>query len=436
MCFNINNNSSPFVRFWPGNPPIRIIGIEMEKIERRIEHIANLNVPIHVNGKTGVGKEMIARAVHDNSNRKNSRFVPLNCGAIPEGLLESEFFGHLKGSFTGAYAYKKGMFEYADGGTIFLDEISELPLSMQVKLLRVIQEKKIRPVGSLEEITVDVRIITASNRNLQEYVTSGKFRQDLLFRILGIEIYVPALHERSPESFKALVMDICSSFINDFQMDEINITVDALNRIIDFEWTGNIRQVQHIIRTAIVNRMDTNDEGIRQYSRSILLTWNDFNGIIAKEIENKTLIPLTKAVVKANADRKDKDEGLLYIKNRLLSALNKCTGFNRKQDIKAISRLRFASIHYISCVLQFIYDKIIRTNMTDYYFRSSDIYKEYEPKFWKSENQWNNARNDALNAGFEELIHNRKEITGSPQIWQATDFGLELARCYHEAGDE
>ena len=168
----------------------------MQQLRNLIGRVVRSQAPVHISGESGTGKELVARLIHESGARKEAPFVPVNCGAIPTELMESELFGHKKGSFTGAVADKEGLIRSAEGGTLFLDEVADLPLHMQVKLLRVIQEKKIRPVGETREIPVDVRILSATHRRLDEMVKTGRFREDLYYRINVIELRVPALRER------------------------------------------------------------------------------------------------------------------------------------------------------------------------------------------------------------------------------------------------
>ncbi len=177
---------------------MRLLGLSkpMEQLREMITKVARSQAPVHISGESGTGKELVARLIHDSGPRRAGPFVPVNCGAIPTELMESELFGHKKGSFTGAVADKEGLIRSAEGGTLFLDEVADLPLHMQVKLLRVIQEKSVRPVGELREVPVDVRILSATHRKLDELVKAGRFREDLYYRINVIELHVPALRER------------------------------------------------------------------------------------------------------------------------------------------------------------------------------------------------------------------------------------------------
>ena len=168
----------------------------MQQLRQLIARVARSQAPVHISGDSGTGKELVARLIHESGPRADGPFVPVNCGAIPTELMESELFGHKKGSFTGAVADKEGLIRSAEGGTLFLDEVADLPLHMQVKLLRVIQEKAVRPVGETREVPVDVRILSATHRKLEELVKAGRFREDLYYRINVIELHVPALRER------------------------------------------------------------------------------------------------------------------------------------------------------------------------------------------------------------------------------------------------
>src|SRR5207302_5897140 len=168
----------------------------MEQLREMIVRVARSQAPVHICGESGTGKELAARMIHESGARREGPFVAVNCGAIPTELMESELFGHRRGSFTGAVADKKGLVQSAEGGTLFLDEVADLPLHMQVKLLRVVQEKTVRPVGEAREETVDVRILSATHRNLADLVAQGRFREDLFYRINVIELHVPALRER------------------------------------------------------------------------------------------------------------------------------------------------------------------------------------------------------------------------------------------------
>jgi transcriptional regulator with GAF, ATPase, and Fis domain len=224
--------------------------LSMRHIFRMIKKILNTCTTVLIQGETGTGKELIAKVIHYNGFLKDKPFVAENCGALSENLLESELFGHVKGAFTGAISNKKGLFEQADGGTIFLDEISEMPPSMQVKLLRVLQEGQIRPVGSSHTINVNVRLIACTNRHLETEVEKGKFREDLFYRINVFPITMPALRERK-EDIPLLVTHFLKKFSRRFKSSQSSITPYALELLIKYNWPGNVRELQNEIERAM-----------------------------------------------------------------------------------------------------------------------------------------------------------------------------------------
>lgn len=224
---------------------------KMQEVYRLIECIAPTTSTVLVTGESGTGKELVANALHHLSNRKAKPMVAVNCSAIPETLLESELFGHKKGSFTGAIADKRGLFEEAHAGTIFLDEIGEIPLSVQVKLLRVLQEGEIRAVGSGQAKKVDVRLITATNKNLKKLIEEGKFREDLYYRIHVIAIDLPSLRERS-EDVSLLAFHFLKKYADRLGKKVEKISVDALQALKSYAWVGNVRELENIIERACV----------------------------------------------------------------------------------------------------------------------------------------------------------------------------------------
>ena len=215
-----------------------------------IAKLARSQAPVYISGESGTGKELVARLIHDQGPRADKAFVPVNCGAIPQDLMEGEFFGHKKGSFTGAVTDKAGLFQAAGGGTLFLDEVADLPLHMQVKLLRAIQEKAVRPVGAQKEVPIDVRILSATHKDLMTLVKGGGFRQDLYYRINVIELHVPSLRDR-PEDIPLLATHILS------QLAELNgiktpvITDDALKALGRYPFPGNVRELENILERAM-----------------------------------------------------------------------------------------------------------------------------------------------------------------------------------------
>ena len=223
---------------------------KMRAIFDLIERVAATGSTILISGESGTGKELIARAIHYNSGRKDGAFVSINCGALPDDLLESELFGHMKGSFTGATANKKGLFEAAAQGTIFLDEIGETSPAMQIKLLRVLQERKIRRVGGTEEIDVDVRVITATNQDLEQMVREKRFREDLFYRIHVIPIRMPALREK-PEDIPALAEHFLDKYRRQMGKPLAGISKAAMERLESYRWPGNVRELENVVERAV-----------------------------------------------------------------------------------------------------------------------------------------------------------------------------------------
>jgi len=225
----------------------RLIGdsVPMQDLREMVDKVARSQAPVHIAGESGTGKELVARMIHDSGPRADGPFVPVNCGAIPAELMESEFFGHRKGSFTGAIADKTGLVQSADGGTLFLDEIADLPLAMQVKLLRVIQEKTVRPVGASAEEAVNARILSATHKNLAQMVTDGEFREDLYYRINVIEMRVPALRDRGGD-----VLQLASHILH-----KLNARVDlddgARQALLAYKFPGNVRELENMLERAV-----------------------------------------------------------------------------------------------------------------------------------------------------------------------------------------
>ncbi len=221
----------------------------MQEIRTLIAKLARSEAPVHITGESGTGKELAARLIHQLGPRSDKPFVAVNCGAIPHELMESELFGHRKGSFTGAISDNKGLFLEADGGTLFLDEVADLPLSMQVKLLRAIQEKKVRPVGATRELPVDVRIISATHQNLAARVEEGLFRQDLYYRLNVIELTMPSLRER-PEDIPELTGHLLRSIASNYQQPVPRIERAALKALQQYSFPGNVRELENILERA------------------------------------------------------------------------------------------------------------------------------------------------------------------------------------------
>ncbi|HEX5458433.1 MAG TPA: sigma-54 dependent transcriptional regulator [Steroidobacteraceae bacterium] len=230
----------------------RLIGHSevMGQLREMISRVSRSQAPVHICGESGTGKELVARMIHESGARREGPFVAVNCGAIPTELMESEFFGHKRGSFTGAIADKKGLVQSAEGGTLFLDEVADLPLHMQVKLLRVVQEKTVRPVGESREETVDVRILSATHKNLGELVAQGLFREDLFYRINVIELRVPALRER-PEDIPEIARAILERLGRRSGLQPPQLGDDALELLKSYPFPGNVRELENVLERAI-----------------------------------------------------------------------------------------------------------------------------------------------------------------------------------------
>src|SRR5215469_4329515 len=222
----------------------------MQQLREMIGRVARSQAPVHIFGESGTGKELVARLIHESGARAEGPFVPVNCGAIPTELMESEFFGHKRGSFTGAVADKKGLVQTAEGGTLFLDEVADLPLHMQVKLLRVVQEKTVRPVGESREEAVDVRILSATHKNLAELVAQGLFREDLFYRINVIELHVPALRER-PEDIAEIAGVILERLGRRTGSQPPRLAEDALELLKSYPFPGNVRELENVLERAL-----------------------------------------------------------------------------------------------------------------------------------------------------------------------------------------
>lgn len=223
----------------------------MQQVYRLIEKVKNLDTSVIITGESGTGKELVARAIHNNGARKNENFVSINCAAIPEGLLEEEFFGHAKGSFTGAVVDKKGKLELADHGTLFLDEVGDMPLALQGKLLRALQEKEMMPIGGDKYKKIDVRVICATNRNLKSMVDEGSFRQDLYYRINVVNIHVPTLKERRQD-----IPDLCSNILarlcEKMNRPHVVLTSEAERFLLEYSYPGNVRELINILEYAMI----------------------------------------------------------------------------------------------------------------------------------------------------------------------------------------
>lgn len=223
----------------------------MERVYALIRKVAPTKATVLITGESGTGKELIARAIHFNSPRKNGPFISVNCGALPENLLESELFGHERGAFTGAVGLRKGRFELAHGGTLFLDEISEMSPPLQVKLLRALQEMRFERVGGTETLQVDVRVVAASNRNLKEEVAAGRFRSDLFFRLNVVHVQLPPLRAR-PSDIPLLAHHFLKKYQKQTGREDLRLRADTLRALLNYSWPGNVRELENVIERAVI----------------------------------------------------------------------------------------------------------------------------------------------------------------------------------------
>ena len=301
---------------------------KMLDLYKLLEKVAPTKTNILITGESGTGKELVAKAIHYNSPRKEKPFVTLNCGAIPEALIESELFGHMKGAFTDAIATKKGLFEIADEGTIFLDEISELPLLMQVKLLRVLQDREFKRVGGTEDIRVDVRITSATNRDLEEAVREKRFREDLYYRLNVIQIKLPPLRERK-EDIPLLAMHFFKKYSEELNKNILTISPESVRILLNYDYPGNVRELQNIIERAVA--LESSQELTGQNLSSYLNEQLPIKkGVVDLEIPNEG-IDLEKIV----ADLE---------KTLLMKALGKTKGI--KKRAAELLHINFRSMRY------------------------------------------------------------------------------------------
>lgn len=272
----------------------------LQEVLTQILQVSRADAPVLIEGETGTGKELVARAIHEKSPRKNHPLIKVNCAAVPHELFESEFFGHLRGAFTGAMKDRMGRFQLADGGTLFLDEVSEIPLELQSKLLRVLQEGSFERVGDDKTRTVDVRIIAATNRNLQKEMQEGRFRQDLYFRLGVVPIFVPPLRERR-EDIPLLATEFIERFARKSNAVRKPLTLENTQKLQAYDWPGNIRELQNVLERSMIisseESLEINLEPIR----------SAFTNAIPKDIFSEEKIKMQE-------------------KENLISALNKANG--------------------------------------------------------------------------------------------------------------
>lgn len=300
----------------------------MLDLTRQVSRLAVSQAPVLILGESGTGKELAARQIHSLGPRSRGNFVAVNCGAIPSELMESEFFGHKKGAFTGAIENRNGFFQSADGGTLFLDEVADLPLTMQVKLLRAIQEKRIRPIGAQQEVDVDVRILSATHKNLAAMVEANEFRQDLFYRINVIQLDIPALRERH-EDIPLLSTSILKRITRNYNLPTAEIDKAALQALNTYHFPGNIRELENILERAFA--------------------MCDNNRITVKDLQLRTKDAATPAALSAGISQRPKDmpleDYLLDLeRNAIEQALNE-TRWNRTAAAKKLG-LSFRALRY------------------------------------------------------------------------------------------
>jgi two-component system response regulator HydG len=286
-----------------------IVGsLPMQRIMKIVRQVASTNITVLLLGESGTGKDLLANAIHQYSGRRTRRMVTLDCAGLSEGVLESELFGHVKGAFTGAISARKGRFEYADGGTLFLDEIGDMPLSMQTKLLRVLETREIVPVGSNEPISVDVRLISATNRDLGEAVKEDKFRQDLYFRLKSVTLRIPPLRERC-EDIPLMIEYFLRKSVDLTGRQITEITPAARDILVNYYWPGNVRELKNCIESMVVlsdrNKLDVDDisEEIREQSSPRTTAIVPLTSLAGKSLEELEIEHIRNTLQLTNGNR-------------------------------------------------------------------------------------------------------------------------------------
>jgi len=345
-ALELNNSARAPAAPTPPEHASRLLGGSdaMRTLRETIAKVARSQAPVYIMGESGTGKELVARTIHEQGARAAGPFVPVNCGAIPAELMESEFFGHKKGSFTGAHADKPGLFQAASGGTLFLDEVAELPLPMQVKLLRAIQEKSVRAVGAANEVPVDVRILSATHKDLGELAADGRFRHDLYYRINVIELRVPPLRERTgdlPQLTGAILQRLAAAH----GRGAPKLTVDALQALAAYPFPGNVRELENILERALAmadsDLISAPDLHLPQASGSVTprTAWSD--PLVRSTPPPPEDVPLAGIDVGANALPS-------YIEQMERAAIQKALEDNRWNKTRAAAQLgiTFRALRY------------------------------------------------------------------------------------------
>jgi two-component system response regulator AtoC len=293
-----------------GSDQCEMVSRSMQEIDRLISKVAPTPSTVLITGPSGVGKGVIASAIHQISPRSGGPFIPINCGAIPENLLESEFFGHVKGSFTGANKAKRGLFVEADQGTLFLDEIGELPLNLQVKLLHVIEEKSVRAVGSNQPRSIDVRVLAATNKNIEAMVEEGTFREDLYFRLNVFRVEIPPLVGRSEDVDQLIEFYLAKESKKLGFKNEITITPEARQNLMMYEWPGNVRELQNVISRALI-LAENKSIGVHDLPQSVSRSESQgqlapiaISGTLKEKMQSYEFAIIQQTVEAAGGDRK------------------------------------------------------------------------------------------------------------------------------------
>lgn len=313
----------------------------IQHLRQTIQKIARSQAPVFIHGESGTGKEVVANLVHSLSNRSHGAFIAINCGAIPSELMESELFGHKKGSFTGANQDKQGLIQAAHGGSLFLDELAELPLTMQVKLLRAVQEKRIRPIGSDSEIEVDFRIISATHQNLEQLVQQGKFRQDLFFRIHVMDIQLPPLRERG-DDILLLAQHFIEKISQEWQIARKNLSATAANFLLQQHFPGNVRELRNLMERALT-LCDSTEIEVEHLQASTLRSSSI--AVIEATVANPSIPQQPALQAKQKLPQEGLEQHLENIEKQiLLDALN-MTHWNRTLAAKKLG-MSFRSLRY------------------------------------------------------------------------------------------